>query len=246
MPERGIERGAGDARGARRPSDRGFARNAAALVGDVPNALRFRARAARDWPVPARYAEGDGRPVLLLPGVYETWHYLRPIAEALHAAGHPVFTVPGLGINHRPIPESAGIAWQRILDLDLADVAVVAHSKGGLIGKHLLAYDDREGRIARVIAVASPFRGTRMAHFAVPPAMREFRPSVPVISALAAERAVNERIVSIAPEWDPHIPDGSALDGARNLTLPVVGHFRILHDPALPGLVVAEVERETT
>lgn len=219
-------------------------RHAAAIVGDFPNAMRFRARAARDWPVPVRYAGGERRPVLLVPGVYETWHYLRLVADALSDAGHPVFTVPGLGFNHRPIPQSADIVWRRIRELDLRGLAIVAHSKGGLIGKHVLARDDVEQRVDRVVAVATPFAGSRMAYYALPRAMREFRPDHPVISGLVTEQRVNARIVSIAPRWDPHIPDGSTLPGARNVTLPVIGHFRILLDERLPALVVAEVQRE--
>ncbi|QEO09775.1 esterase/lipase family protein [Protaetiibacter larvae] len=218
-------------------------RHAAAIVGDFPNALRFRARALRDWPVPSRYAEGGRAPVVLVPGVYETWHYLRPVADALNVAGHPVHIVPGLGINHRPIPETAARVWARIRELELRDVVIVAHSKGGIVGKHLLARDDVEGRIARVVAIATPFHGSRMAHLAVPPAMREFRPVVPVIAELEREAAANARIVSIAPAFDPHIPEGSALDGARNLTVDVTGHFRILHDARLPLLVVEEAGR---
>lgn len=216
----------------------------ATMAGDIPNALRFRARWIRQRLAPEAYARGDGRPIVLIPGVYETWNYLRPVADALNAAGHPVHVVPDLGLNHRPIPESARVVRERIAALSLGGVAIVAHSKGGLIGKHVLAHDDPDGRVDRVVAIASPFGGSRMANYAVPPAMRAFRPSDPVIAALVGQTAVNARIVSIAPRWDPHIPDGSRLEGARNLELPVVGHFRILHDPRLPSLVVEEVERD--
>jgi len=229
-----------------RLGEHSFAEHAAAIARDFPNAMRFRARAVRDWSVPASFAEGDKRPVVILPGVYETWHYLRPVAEALNAAGHPVHVVTTLGFNHRPIPDSAARVWQRVRELDLHDIAIVAHSKGGLIGKHLLAHDDTEGRIARVVAIASPFAGSRMAYYTIPRAVRAFRPDDPVIASLIAERDVNARITSIAPEWDPHIPESSRLEGARNVTIPVVGHFRILLDERLPAIVVAEVEREDT
>jgi alpha-beta hydrolase superfamily lysophospholipase len=226
--------------------ERSFARYAAEIARDFPNAMRFRARAVRDWAVPAEFARGSKHPVVILPGVYETWHYLRPVAEALNAAGHPVHIVTTLGFNHRPIPDSARQVWQCLRELDLRAVTIVAHSKGGLIGKHLLAHDDTEGRIDRVVAIATPFSGSRMAYYAIPRAVRAFRPDDPVVSSLVGERAVNARITSIAPEWDPHIPETSRLEGARNVTLPVVGHFRILLDERLPQLVVDEVEREET
>jgi pimeloyl-ACP methyl ester carboxylesterase len=221
-----------------------FAEHAAAIARDFPSAMRFRGRAVRNWSVPATFAAGDKHPVVILPGVYETWHYLRPVAEALNAAGHPVHVVTTLGFNHRPIPDSARQVWQRIRELGLEHVTIVAHSKGGLIGKHLLAYDDTEGRVDRVVAIATPFAGSRMAYYTIPRAVRAFRPDDPVIASLIGERDVNTRITSIAPEWDPHIPESSRLEGARNVTLPVIGHFRILLDERLPALVVAEVERE--
>ena len=44
----------------------------------------------------------------------------------------------------------------------------------------------------------------------------------------------------------PHTraPKLSAEIGGRNVTIPVVGHFRIRLDPRLPPVVVEEVERE--
>lgn len=230
----------------RQAEERSFARYAAAIARDFPNAMRFRARAVRAWAVPEGFTRGSKHPVVILPGVYETWHYLRPVAEALNAADHPVHVVTTLGFNHRPIPDSAQQVWQRIRELDLRHVTIVAHSKGGLIGKHLLAHDDTEGRVDRVVAIATPFSGSRMAYYTIPRAVRAFRPDDPLIASLVAERSVNSRITSIAPEWDPHIPETSCLEGARNVTLPVVGHFRILLDERLPRLVVAEVEREET
>ena len=42
----------------------------------------------------------------------------------------------------------------------------------------------------------------------------------------------NKRIVSIYGMFDPHIPEGSSLDGARNVQIPSsYGHFRPLKNP---------------
>ena len=147
------------------------------------------------------------------------------------------------GSNRRPIPRTAELAWRRLVDDDLHDVAIVAHSKGGLVGKHMLAFDDREGRIERVVAIATPFGGSTMARIGPTPAMRAFLPDDPVITSLVKEASVDAHIISIYPTFDPHIPEGSRLAGARNIELPGDGHFRILLNPELPDLVVAEVER---
>jgi len=215
--------------------------HAARLLADYPNALRFRAHAVRDRAVPTAFAQGSERPVVILPGIYESWHYLRPVAERLNELGHPVHVIPALGLNRAPIPATAARVHAYLVDHELAGVAIVAHSKGGIVGKHLMALDDREGRVDRLIAIASPFGGSAMARIAPNPALRAFLPTDPVIAGLAAERAVNARITSIYPSFDPHIPDGSALEGARNVEVPVVGHFRILLQPAVIAAVLEAV-----
>ena len=56
------------------------------------------------------------------------------------------------------------------------------------------------------------------------------RPDNAALLELAADVASNARIVSIYPVFDPHIPGGSALDGAVNIPIATTGHFRILGD----------------
>lgn len=218
------------------------------LLGDYPNALRFRVRAARDRAVPDAFAEGQQRPVVILPGIYESWHYLRPIAERLSAAGHPVHVIPTLGLNRAPIPATAAHVRLQLIARELSGVAIVAHSKGGLVGKHLMSLESRETgggaqRVDRLVAIASPFQGSAMARLAPNPALRAFLPSDRVIGELGRDRAVNARITSIYPRFDPHIPDGSRLEGADNVEVPVVGHFRILLQPAVIDAVQAAIER---
>jgi pimeloyl-ACP methyl ester carboxylesterase len=211
------------------------------LLGDYPNAIRMRGLGFAAA-VPASYRAGQGRPVALLPGVFERWNFLRPIADRLAEAGHPVHVIPELGINAGPIPSAARRVNAFLAARDLRGVALVAHSKGGLIGKAAML-EDAEGRIDRLVAVATPFGGSRMAHFTVVPPLRVFRPTHPVIRRLIAEREVNARITSIFPSFDPHIPEGSSLDGGSNVRLDVVGHFRVLEDPAAIDAVVTAVER---
>lgn len=212
------------------------------LFSDYPNALRMRGLGL-PVPVPEAYAHGDRRPVLLVPGVYERWHFLRPIADRLNAAGHPVHVVPALGVNSRPIPWSGLRVLDRLRELDLRGVALVGHSKGGLIGKSAMLGDD-EGRIDRLVTVATPFAGSRLARYSITPAIRTFSPRHPVIRTLAEELAVNARITSIAPSFDPHIPEGSELPGATNVRVAVIGHFRVLEDPETIEAVLAAVERD--
>ncbi|SKA99558.1 hypothetical protein SAMN06295879_2838 [Agreia bicolorata] len=208
-------------------------------IGDYAYALQAERRSARSRPDPVPLEEGTERPVLLIPGVYERWEYLLPVAQALNEHGHPCFIVPQLQRNSIPIPEAARLAGAVLRERNLADVVIVAHSKGGLIGKHVLAFDDPDGRVAGVVAIASPFQGSTLSRLPLTKPLREFAPGQGSIAVLAAEKVINERIVSIYPYYDTHIPSGSELAGATNIALPLSGHFRVLAEP----LVIAEALR---
>ena len=196
--------------------------------------------AALDWGYAARwqvrslgpttaddYRTGAGQPVVVVPGVYETWHFMRPLMDALHDRGHPVHVLPVLRHNLRPVPESAREVLAYLDEHDLRDVLVVAHSKGGLIGKYAMTLPEGE-RIDRMVAVSTPFGGSVYARLAPVPHLRAFRAADPVIAALGRDLALNARITSVYGVFDTLIPGGSELAGAANVRVPVGGHFRIL------------------
>jgi triacylglycerol lipase len=196
--------------------------------------VRFAALRKRD---PAALAPGSKRPVLLLPGVYETWHFLESVGEHLNRLGYPVHVVPTFGRNLRPIAEMAELAGDYVEHHELTDVAIVAHSKGGLIGKTLMLADDRGVRITSMVAINTPFAGSDYAHLIPIRTLREFVPTHETIVTLTGNAEVNRHITSIYSSWDPIIPNGSVLDGATNIELPVTGHFRILDRPDLLAAV---------
>ena len=182
-------------------------------------------------------------PVLLLPGVWETWRFLEPLARGLFAAGHPVHVVAPFGLNRGSVPDMADLAAAQLRDADLRGVVVVAHSKGGLIGKSVMGRADVGDRVLGMIAINTPFSGSPYARLLPLRSIRTFLPDDEVLTALAAQRADHGRIVSVATGFDPHIPTGSELPGARNVRLATPGHFRSLTDPALLPLLEGELAR---
>ncbi|MFJ4037397.1 esterase/lipase family protein [Microbacterium sp. NPDC090007] len=206
---------------------------------DYAYAVRGQARALAGRSSPEALAEGSGTPIVMLPGIYETWRFLEPLAQAVHAHGHPVHVVTELGGNRRPIAASAARVAAVLRDRRLDDVVLLAHSKGGLIGKHVMTFDPVGARIRGMVAVATPFGGSRYSRLMPAPSLRAFATGDATMRALAASAAANTRIVSIYGPFDPHIPEGSELAGARNVQLAEGGHFRILADPR----VVSEVIR---
>ncbi|ACZ30788.1 putative lipase transmembrane protein [Xylanimonas cellulosilytica DSM 15894] len=214
------------------------------LAGDYAFAAWCQARGAVGPRDPSRYAGPPGRrcpDVVLVPGVLEPWAFLAPLAERLHRAGHAVHVVPGLGYHRQDLPEAARVVADVLVERDLRDVVLVGHSKGGLVGKLLLCDPDVGARVRGVVAIAAPFAGARRARLVPLHTIQVFRPDDPGIVALARADDADARIVSVFGSWDPHIPEGSALAGARNVRLATPGHFRVLADPRLPHVVLDAV-----
>jgi len=182
-------------------------------------------------------------PVLLLPGVWETWRFLEPLARGLFAGGHPVHVVAPFGLNRGSVPDMADLAAAQLRDADLRGVVLVAHSKGGLIGKSVMGRADVGDRVLGMVAINTPFSGSPYARLLPVRSIRAFLPDDEVLTALAAQRADHGRIVSVATCFDPHIPTGSELPSARNVRLATPGHFRSLADPALLPLLERELDR---
>ena len=186
---------------------------------------------------------GPKEPVLLVPGVYESWRFMRPVADHLYRAGHPVHVLDQLGHNTGAIPAMAAVVREYLQRADLTDVIVVAHSKGGLIAKYALAEQQTLHRVRRVIAINTPFAGSRYAYLFLLRTVRTFTPTAPVILALQASLEVNGTISSLYSVFDPHIPETSYLQGAENIVLPAIGHFRPLADPSTLRVIDAIMTR---
>lgn len=213
-------------------------REAVWWIRDYAYAAHWQLRAIVSHNDPAVFRSGDRTPIVVIPGVFETWRFLQPLIGELHDRGHPVHVVDALAWNRRPVAEAAGHVGRYLEQHDLRGVVLVSHSKGGLVGKYAMTLGANAGRIDAMLAVAAPFGGSSYARFLVLPSLRMFRPRDATILALAREAAVNARIVSVFGRFDPHIPGGSRLDGATNVELDTGGHFRVLAHPR----VIAEAE----
>ncbi|MGV8965043.1 MAG: esterase/lipase family protein [Cellulomonas sp.] len=181
--------------------------------------------------------------VVLLPGVYESWQFMRPLALALSRHGYPVHFVPTLGFNTGAVPDMANLVAATLERRGLDAVVLVAHSKGGLIGKYAMANCDPGHRIRGLVAINTPFAGSPYARWIPLAPVRAFVPTDAILAALAVEDAVNARITSVATRFDPHIPNGSELAGATNIELATPGHFRALGDPHLVPVILAVLDR---
>lgn len=214
-------------------------RQAGWWIADYAYAVWWQIRAFAARTDPRRFLSGDRPPVLIIPGVYESWRFLLPLILDLHGRGHPVHVIDPLRSNRVPVTAGARLVEAHLAEQHLDGVTIVAHSKGGLIGKHIMTFGDGGHRIRAMVAVAAPFGGSRYARFLLGPALRSFSPGDATLRRLAGDARANTRIVSVFARFDPHIPEGSELTGARNVRVETGGHFRILAHPR----TIAEVRR---
>jgi pimeloyl-ACP methyl ester carboxylesterase len=210
-------------------------------VQDYAYAARCQVEGVLSRVQPGSFHQGTRNPVVIIPGVYENWQFMLPLIQRIHDAGHPVHVVTVLQRTKLEIPAAARLVAQHIEEAGLRDAAIVAHSKGGLIGKYAMLMMDPEHRISRMITVCTPFSGSSYARYMLLPSLRMFSPRNALTLELAREEAINSRITSIYGPFDPHIPEGSVLPGATNIALPTAGHFRILGDPETARIITEQL-----
>lgn len=200
-------------------------------VLDYCYALFWQARGIISRTRPETFLGGSKSPIVVIPGVYETWRFLQPLIEHVNSTGHPVHVLDFARFNSGPVAITANQVIEHLERNDLRDVTIVAHSKGGLVGKYVMTTAIGRARVSGMLAVAAPFSGSRYARFLVVPSLRMFSPRDQTILALSQQNDVNTRIVSVYGSFDPHIPGGSSAPGAKNVELDAGGHFRVLAHP---------------
>ncbi|MDP2668829.1 MAG: alpha/beta fold hydrolase [bacterium] len=191
------------------------------------------------------FIEEGKSPIILIPGIYEKWHFLKAVADPLSRLGHPVYILEHLGYNINSIQDSAKLIRELIDEKKLEKVIIIAHSKGGLIGKYLLAFDNKDNKINKLITIASPFGGTNLVKMISHKSLKELRPDSEIIKRLQEENGVNSKIVSIYGTFDNHIwPESSCvLDSAKNIQVNEYGHHKILFSSEVKNIVLQEVEK---
>ncbi len=175
---------------------------------------------------------------ILLPGAWERCEVLKPWARALLEAGFDVRLLPEFDMQEGTLRELGDRLSDYLESNDVEDVVIVAHSKGGLVGKVALT-GEQGWRIRRIISCGTPYQGAPIAHLS--PARLNMRSLVPwneEIVELAKRNDENSRIIAIRAAWDQNVPSSLELPGARIVTVPVTGHNRLLIAPEAARAIV--------
>ncbi len=187
----------------------------------------------------------DGKfPIILIPGHLEKWHFLKAIADPLSLKGYPVYEVGHIGYHTIAVHQSAELIRELIDEKKLKNVILIAHSKGGLVGKHLLAFNNSDGVIKKLITIATPWAGSHAARMVPHKIFHELRPQSETVNRLHAQKNINNKVVSIFGFFDNHVwPTKSCfLEGAKNIRVNTHGHHTILFTKETIDLVAKEVE----
>lgn len=187
-------------------------------------------------------------PIIIIPGVFEKWYFMKEIADPLSLLGHPVYVLENLGYNTSEIHKTANLVSELINDKNLENIIIIAHSKGGLIGKDILVSFNQYQKVKKVIAIATPFKGSEITKYISHKIIKELSPESEIIKNLSKEIEVNQKIVSIFCNFDNHVwPETSSfLDGAKNIQIKENGHHKILSNKEVLEIVLSEVENITT
>lgn len=187
-------------------------------------------------------------PVILIPGVLGKWSFLKSLGDKISLEGHPVYIISDLKYNLFSIPESAKIVRKTINDLKKEDKnfknsVIVAHSKGGLIGKYFLIHYNNDESVSKMISLATPYSGSAMAKILPIEPISELHNDSQIIKDIKSHTHVNHFITSIIPEYDNHVwaEDGSYLDGAKNIKVDVHGHHKIVFDKSVQEIILNEL-----
>jgi pimeloyl-ACP methyl ester carboxylesterase len=125
------------------------------------------------------------RPVLLLPGFMATRRGLIVLERRLRRDGYCVFSLNLGGLlgtfNTRSIEESALLVREKVERLyrryELGPLAIIGHSKGGLIGRYYIKRLGGHERACALITLGTPHHGTPTAYLAAA-ATGLFAPSI--------------------------------------------------------------------
>ena len=191
-------------------------------------------------------AAAPGTPVVLVPGIYcnaGLWRWMRRRLAALGVANTWAVTLE---------PPLAGID---ALAARLADhieeicrrsgaqqVVVVGHSMGGLVARACLRDPAARGRIARIVTVGTPHRGSFLALWGPGRNALEMRRGSAWLAALNAGGDPPLPVVSLFSWHDNFVApqDSSILPGAENVPLAGVGHLALAFSDAVARRIAAE------
>ncbi len=194
------------------------------------------------------YPNSRHPPVLLLHGYgcnSGYWAHLMPLLDAARISHASVDLEPVAGDIDGYVETVERAAQALRAASGAAQVAIVAHSMGGLVARAWMRAHGRAA-VARVVTLGTPHHGTALARFGLGRNAFQMRDGSPWLRALAdgEDAATRALITSIYTHHDNIVApqESSRLDGARNLEFGGVGHVALGSNPRVLAAVLGELD----
>ena len=179
---------------------------------------------------------GGPMPILLVHGYLSCRGYWGPLVRWLEARGVKGLHVPNFTSAFSTIEQFAGELHEEIERIAAGTgherMVLVCHSMGGLAAR-LYIRSHGEGRIARLVTLASPHHGTALAVFGLGEHGRQMRRGSAFLADLAAAEAARPPALPALSIYSVHDnlvapQDTSRLPWTRNVAVAGVGHVDLI------------------
>jgi predicted alpha/beta hydrolase family esterase len=164
---------------------------------------------------------------------------MKTLGDNLNREGYRILTIDILNWNLHSIYKGAERLQSFLKKNDLHDLIIIGHSKGGLVLRKAIEDQETSKRINKLFTVCTPHHGTIYGYFRIV-FLNELIPDGQLCIDLQKHSKDNSRIINIMPAFDNHImPNRNAiLENATNITLPIIGHTRILESKELAETIL--------
>ena len=192
-------------------------------------------------------SEGGRLPVLLIHGYQCNRGFWVELRGRLARAGWQAATL-SLNPVFNDIDGYVDLVARRIDEVCAAagteKIILVGHSMGGLVSRAYLRRHG-SGKVAKLVTLGSPHRGSRLAVLGLGENARQMVPGSAWLAALDAPGAVPlpAATVSVYSCQDNYVmpQDSSLLDGARIVPLAGIGHLEMAFSTEIARLLLAEL-----
>lgn len=188
------------------------------------------------------------RPVVLVHGYAMNRTNFVLLALRLRRAGWgPIigFEYWTLGSVARAASQLGALVDQLRATHQAAQVDVVGHSMGGVVGRYLVSLGGGDGAVRTLVTLGSPHRGTDAALLGFGRPIRELAPASPLIQRLSAAPPPGQtHLTVIYSHADALVPPSAArVEGAEHVAFADVAHLGLLVDGRVAAAVIAALGR---
>lgn len=166
--------------------------------------------------------------LILIPGINESFYSLKFLADHFNSKGYMIH-VPLKGLLHDDIQELADEVIEYVTQHNIQTFEILAHSKGGLVGKHVLDVLANKKNPIRLWSLSTPYKGLYAGYLPIWN-LKQMRTGHEYIANAYKNKKNNQNIISIYPRFDELLyPANSHLEEAQNYKINEYGHLAVCY-----------------